>query len=49
MVAEAASDTTNMNPDQFVAAIRPILRTVAIDFTKAVFTTGYMDQLYNDS
>ena len=37
-----------MKLDEFVAAIKPVLRMAAIDFTKAVFSTGYMDQLYTD-
>ena len=49
LVAGEASETTNMKPEEFVAAIKPILRVAAIDFTKAVFKTGFMDQLYSDT
>ena len=48
-VASETSSTTKMEPDKFVDAIRPILRMAAIEFTKSVFETKFMDALYDDS
>ena len=49
LVANESSDTKTMEPDKFVDAIRPILRMAAIEFTKAVFETKFMEQLFDDS
>ena len=38
-----------MEAEKFVGAVRAILRMGAIEFTKAVFETKYMDTLYDDS
>ena len=38
-----------MQPDRFVRAVKSILCMAAIDFTKAVFATGYMENLYDAS
>ena len=48
-VASETSSTTQMEPDKFVDAIRPILRMAAVEFTKSVFETQYMGELYVDS
>ena len=49
LVAKETSTTKKMDPEKFVDAIRPILKMAAIDFTKAVFETKFMDQLYEES
>ena len=38
-VAKEATTSKKMKPDEFVTAIKPILRIAAIEFTKAVFET----------
>ena len=38
-----------MKPDEFLLAIKPILRLAAIEFTKTVFETEFMDIYYDDS
>ena len=48
-IARETSSSSKMEPDKFVDAIRPILRMAAIEFTKAVFETKFMDTLYGDS
>ena len=40
---------TSMDADRFVAAIKDILRFCTISFTKAVFETVFMGDLYDDS
>ena len=49
LIAKETSDTEMMEPNRFVDAIRPVLRMAAIEFTRAVFETQFMDQLYEDS
>ena len=41
LIANEASTTKKMKPDKFVDAIKPILRMAAIEFSKAVFETGF--------
>ena len=38
-----------MLQDEFELAIKPILNMAAIEFTKAVFETKFMDVLYDDA
>ena len=49
LVANESSDTETMEPYKFVDAIKLVLRMAAIEFTKAVFETQFMDQLFDDS
>ena len=49
LVANETSDTETMEPGKFVDAIKLVLRMAAIEFTKAVFETHFMDQLYEVS
>ena len=49
LVANETTSTEEMQADRFVDAIRPILRLAAIDFTRAVFETKFMDALYDDT
>ena len=48
-VAKEASTFKKIKPDELVNAIKPILRMAAIEFTKAVFETKFMDEYYDDS
>ena len=48
-VAREATTSKTIKPDEFVPAIKPILRMAAIEFTKAVFETKFMDAYYDDS
>ena len=41
LIANEASTTKKMEPQKFVDAIKPILRMAAIEFSKAVFETGF--------
>ena len=48
-VAKEASTFKQIKPDEFVTAIKPIFKMAAIEFTRAIFETKFMDQLYEDS
>ena len=48
-VTRKATTSKKMNPDEFVIAIKPILRLAAIEFTRTVFETEFMDIYYDDS
>ena len=48
-VVKEATTSKKMKPDEFVPAIKPILRMAAIEFTKAVFETKIMDEYYDDT
>ena len=48
LVANEAISGGKMKPDKFARSIGSILKMAAIDFTKAVFQTGYMDDPYDD-
>ena len=41
LIANESSTTKKMEPRKFVDAIKPILIMAAIEFTKAVFETGF--------
>ena len=49
LVAAETSATKTMEPDKFVDAVKPILRMAAIQFSKAIFATGFMEKLYTDA
>ena len=49
LIANESSVTKKMEPHKFVDAIRPIFRMAAIDFSKAVFETGFTENLYYQS
>ena len=48
-VAKEAMRGDKMQPDKLARSIGSILKIAAIDFTKAVLQTGYMDNPYDDS
>ena len=48
-VAKEASTLRQIKSDEFVTAIKPILRIAAIEFTKTVFETEFTDIYYDDS
>ena len=48
-VAKEASASKKIKPDEFVLAIKPILRMAAIEFTKTVFEIEFMDIYYDDN
>ena len=48
-MAKEATTSKKIKPDEFVPAIKPILRMAAIEFTKAVFDTKFMDEYYDDA
>ena len=48
-VAKEASNYKKIKPDELVLAIKPILKIAAIEFTKTVFETKFMDACYDDA
>ena len=48
-IAKEATTSKKIKPDEFVLAIKPILKMAAIKFTKTVFETKFMDVCYDDA
>ena len=48
-VAKEATTSKKIKPDELALAIRPILKLAAIEFTKTVFETKFMDAYYDDA
>ena len=49
LIANESSTTKKMQPHKFIDATKPIFRMAAIEFTKAVFETGFTENLYEKS
>ena len=49
LISNESYATKKIEPHKFVDAIKPILRMAVIEFSKAVFETGFTEKLYKES